>query len=70
MPFGQCYASEYSTRTINNSSDDHGPGIQNHAIASGGDGTTRLVGGAIIGNNLTDTYATRMKLIAQRWYER
>ncbi len=70
MPFGQCSASEYSTRTINNSSDDHGPGIQNHAIASGGDGTTRLVGGAIIGNNLTDTYATRMKLIAQRWYER
>lgn len=70
MPFGQCSASEYSTRTINNSSDDHGPGIQNHAIASGGDGTTRLVGGAIIGNNLTDTYATRMKLITQRWYER
>ena len=70
MPFGQCSASEYSTRTDNNYSDDHGPGIQNHAIASGGDGTTRLVGGTLTTNNLNTTYATRVKLIAQRWYER
>lgn len=70
MPFGQCSAADYPSRTNTNYSDDHGPGIQNHAIASGGDGTTRLVGGAIIGNNLTDTYATKVKLIAQRWYER
>lgn len=70
MPFGQCSASEYSTRTENNYSDDHGPGIQNHTIASPGDGTTRLVGGTLTTNNLNDTYATRVKLIAQRWYER
>lgn len=69
MPFGQCStARPFSDETT--ASDKHGPGIQNHAIASGGDGTTRLVGGAIIGNNLTDTYATKVKLIAQRWYER
>lgn len=70
MPFGQCSTAKYPLRTNTNYSDDHGPGIQNHAIASGGDGTTRLIGGAIIGNNLTDMYATRIKLIAQRWYER
>lgn len=70
MPFGQCSAADYSNRTVDNYSDDHGPGIQNHAIASGGDGTTRLVGGAIIGNNLNDQYATRIKLISQRWYEK
>lgn len=71
MPYGQCSASEYSTRTINNSSDNHGPGIQNHAIASNGDGTTRLVGGVIADDKkLKDTYATKVKLIAQRWYER
>ncbi|MBE9399773.1 hypothetical protein IQR32_00090 [Acinetobacter albensis] len=70
MPFGQCSATDYPSRTNNNYSDEHGPGIQNHAIASGGDGTSRLVGGTIIGNNLTDTYATTVKLIAQRWYER
>lgn len=70
MPFGQCSAADYPSRTNTNYSDDHGPGIQNHAIASGGDGTTRLVGGAIIGNNLNDQYATTIKLIAQRWYEK
>lgn len=70
MPFGQCSATDYPSRTNSNYSDEHGPGIQNHAIASGGDGTSRLVGGAILGNNLTDTYATTVKLIAQRWYER
>ncbi|ALD02629.1 hypothetical protein AMQ28_09865 [Acinetobacter sp. TTH0-4] len=70
MPFGQCSAANYADRTSSNYSDDHGPGIQNHAIASGGDGTTRLVGGALLSNNLNDTYATRVKLIAQRWYER
>lgn len=70
MPFGQCSAADYPDRTENNYSDEHGPGIQNHAIASGGDGTTRLVGGAIIGNNLNDQYATTIKLIAQRWYEK
>jgi len=70
MPFGQCSVAGYPNRTVDNYSDDHGPGIQNHAIASSGDGTTRLVGGAIIGNNLNDQYATRIKLISQRWYER
>lgn len=70
MPFGQCSAADYPSRTNTNYSDDHGPGIQNHAIASGGDGTTRLIGGAIIGNNLNDQYATTIKLIAQRWYEK
>ena len=70
MPFGQCSSIDYPDRTDSNYSDDHGPGIQNHAIASGGDGTTRLVGGALLSNNLNDTYATKVKLIAQRWYER
>jgi type IV pilus assembly protein PilY1 len=70
MPFGQCSAADYPDRTDQNYSDEHGPGIQNHAIASGGDGTTRLVGGAIIGNNLDDQYKTKIKLIAQRWYEK
>ena len=70
MPYGQCSASGYPDRTSTNYSDDHGPGIQNHTIASGGDGTTRLVGGAIIGNNLNDQYATTIKFIAQRWYEK
>lgn len=70
MPFGQCSSIDYPDRTDSNYSDDHGPGIQNHAIASGGDGTTRLVGGTLTTNNLNDTYATRVKLIAQRWYER
>lgn len=70
MPSGQCSAAKYSDRTSSNYSDDHGSGIQNHAIASGGDGTTRLVGGALLSNNLNDQYATRVKLISQRWYER
>lgn len=71
MPFGQCSAADYPRRTNTNYSDDHGPGIQNHAIASGGDGTTRLVGGVITDDKkLTDTYATQVKLIAQRWYEK
>ena len=70
MPFGQCSAADYPDRTDQNYSDEHGPGIQNHAIASGGDGTTRLVGGAIIGNNLDDQYQTSIKLIPQRWYEK
>lgn len=70
MPFGQCSSIDYPDRRDSNYSDDHGPGIQNHAIASGGDGTTRLVGGALLSNNLNDTYATKVKLIAQRWYER
>lgn len=70
MPFGQCSAAKYSDRTSSNYSDDHGPGIQNHAIASGGDGTTRLVGGALLSNNLNDQYATKIKLISQRWYEK
>lgn len=71
MSFGQCSATgDYANRTGNNYSDDHGPGVQNHAIASGGDGTTRLVGGAIIGNNLDDQYGTKIKFILQRWYER
>lgn len=70
MPFGQCSAADYAGRTDTNHSDDHEPGIQNHTIASNGDGTTHLVGGAIIGNNLNDTYATKVKLITQRWYER
>ena len=70
MPFGQCSAADYPDRTTSNYSDEHGPGIQNHAIASGGDGTTRLIGGAIIGNNLNDQYKTLIKLIPQRWYEK
>lgn len=71
MPFGQCSAADYPSRTNTNYSDVHGPGIQNHAIASGGDGTTRLVGGVITDDKkLTDTYATQVKLIAQRWYEK
>lgn len=69
MPFGQCSTDRPFTDEVS-ASDEHGPGIQNHAIASGGDGTTRLVGGAIIGNNLDDQYATTIKLIAQRWYEK
>ena len=69
MPFGQCSTDRPFTDEAS-ASDEHGPGIQNHAIASGGDGTTRLVGGAIIGNNLDDQYATTIKLIAQRWYEK
>lgn len=69
MPFGQCStARPFSDETT--ASDKHGPGIQNHTVASGGDGTTRLIGGAIIGNKLKDTYTTKVKLIAQRWYER
>ena len=69
MPFGQCSTDRPFTDEAS-ASDEHGPGIQNHTIASGGDGTTRLVGGAIIGNNLDDQYATTIKLIAQRWYEK
>lgn len=70
MPFGQCPADRFSGSSEAAASDEHGLGIQNHAIASGGDGTTRLVGGAIIGNNLDDQYGTQIKLIPQRWYER
>lgn len=69
MPFGQCSTTRPFTDELS-ASDEHGPGIQNHAIASGGDGTTRLVGGAIIGNNLDDQYQTSIKLIPQRWYEK
>lgn len=69
MPFGQCSTARPFTNETT-ASDDHGPGIQNHAIASNGDGTTRLIGGAILGGNLNDQYATKVKLIPQRWYER
>ena len=70
MPFGQCPAGRFSSSTEAAASDEHGLGIQNHAIANPGDGTTRLVGGAILGNNLNDQYGTKIKLIPQRWYER
>lgn len=71
MPFGQCAASRGFNAT--NSISSHGPGIQNHAIGGIGGaegGTTRIIGGAILDNNLDDKYETRMKFIPQRWYEK
>ena len=72
MPFGQC-STDRSFTDETSASDEHGPGIQNHTITSDGGangGTTRLIGGAIIGNNLDDQYKTTVKLIPQRWYEK
>lgn len=71
MPFGQCLQSR--GYTVANSISKHGPGIQNHAIGGTGGtegGTTRLIGGAILDNNLDDKYQTKIKFISQRWYER
>ncbi|WP_342063572.1 PilC/PilY family type IV pilus protein [Acinetobacter pittii] len=70
MPFGQCSSTRGFTSEAN-ASDEHGPGIQNHAIGSDASGgTTRLIGGALVSNHLNDQYTTKVKLIAQRWYER
>ncbi|ERQ00134.1 hypothetical protein Q674_03190 [Acinetobacter sp. COS3] len=69
MPFGQCSSNrQYSNET--NASDEHGPGIQNHAIAGTGNGTSRLIGGSLLSNNLSDQYGSPVKLIPRRWYER
>lgn len=69
MPFGQCSSNRKYTNELD-SSDEHGPGIQNHAIAGTGDGTSRLIGGALLSNNLSDQYGSPVKLIPRRWYER
>ncbi len=48
-----------------------GLAFKNHAIGSDASGgTTRLIGGALVSNHLNDQYTTKVKLIAQRWYER
>ncbi len=69
MPFGQC-AQNRGYSSENNASDKQGYGILNHAIGGVDGGMTRVLADPRLTTNLNESYSTKSKLIAQRWYER